>query len=355
MILEIALFFSSYAKYDRKRERYQIKNIMGPDEFHEQYRGKKEGGINNNAYTNVLVVWVIEKALYIIEKILSKEDKNSLLVKIGITKKDINCWKSIIKKMYIPIDKGNNIIEQFDGYFKLKEIDWEKYQKKYNNIHRMDRILEAEGESADMYKISKQADVLMLFYIFDYKELKNIFKRLGYNFSKKMIEDNFKYYLKRCSHGSTLSKVVHSYVSYIIDGKDLFRKLFFEAMESDIYDTQKGTTQEGIHLGMMGATVDLFLRCYGGVSVKENYIKIEPRIPKEWKRIKFSVKYKRIWIEIECDHNNINITPNPMYDTTFNLVKKISIEINRQVYQIKIGETFRVRNNNENTDRKNRI
>ncbi|MCA1795195.1 MAG: hypothetical protein LC660_15240, partial [Desulfobacteraceae bacterium] len=45
-------------------------------------------------------------------------------------------------------------------------MDWDKYREKYPNIQRMDRILEAEGDSPNNYKITKQADVLMLFYLF---------------------------------------------------------------------------------------------------------------------------------------------------------------------------------------------
>ena len=60
-------------------------------------------------------------------------------------------------------DKG--IISQFKGYFELKELDWEGYRAEYGDIHRMDRILKAEGKSPDEYKISKQADLLMIFYL----------------------------------------------------------------------------------------------------------------------------------------------------------------------------------------------
>ena len=56
------------------------------------------------------------------------------------------------------------IVEQFKGYFGLEELDWDHYRKKYEDIHRLDRILKAEGKSPDDYKLSKQADFLMSFY-----------------------------------------------------------------------------------------------------------------------------------------------------------------------------------------------
>jgi trehalose/maltose hydrolase-like predicted phosphorylase len=41
----------------------------------------------------------------------------------------------------------------------LEELDWEFYREKYGDIHRLDRILKAEGKSPDNYKLAKQADL----------------------------------------------------------------------------------------------------------------------------------------------------------------------------------------------------
>jgi trehalose/maltose hydrolase-like predicted phosphorylase len=51
MILEIARFWSSAASYDHRRDRFVIRGVMGPDEFHTGYPGAEESGIDNNAYT----------------------------------------------------------------------------------------------------------------------------------------------------------------------------------------------------------------------------------------------------------------------------------------------------------------
>ena len=58
MMLEIARFWASIAHFNPERERYEIHGVMGPDEFHEKYPGAPEGGLRNNAYTNVMVAWL---------------------------------------------------------------------------------------------------------------------------------------------------------------------------------------------------------------------------------------------------------------------------------------------------------
>ena len=73
-------------------------------------------------------------------------------------------------KLTLNIDK-EGVIEQFSGYFGLAELDWDHYRDKYGDIHRLDRILKAEGKSPDEYKLSKQADLLMSFYNLGEKEV----------------------------------------------------------------------------------------------------------------------------------------------------------------------------------------
>ena len=53
---------------------------------------------------------------------------------------------------------------------------------RYGDIARLDRILEAEGDSPNRYQLSKQADVLMLFYVLSADELGQIIERLGYRY-----------------------------------------------------------------------------------------------------------------------------------------------------------------------------
>ncbi|VAW16072.1 Not trehalose-6-phosphate phosphatase [hydrothermal vent metagenome] len=341
MMLEIAHFWSSLAKFNSNTRRFDIEGVMGPDEFHEKYPAANAGGVKNNAYTNVLAVWVLEKALYILDDLLTEEDRQAILFKVAIDEKEIGRWRSIIEKMAIPIDK-NGFIEQFEGYKDLKELDWEDYRRRYDNIHRIDRILKAEGQSPDSFKVAKQADVVMLFYILNQDELKAIFKRLGYPFSKKMIKKNFDYYFKRTSHGSTLSQVVHGFVSDLVGDQQLAMKTFKESLRSDIYDTQGGTTQEGIHAGVMGSSLDLFLRSFAGLSILEDRICLNPKIPKEWGSIKFHVRYKNIWFYIEIFQDELSVLAKPMKDISIAAQSKIPIVIKEKTYQLTAGVPHKV-------------
>ena len=62
-LAEIARFWVSRATYDQDRDRYSINGVIGPDEFHSGYPDRPFEGIDNNAYTNVMAVWVILRAV----------------------------------------------------------------------------------------------------------------------------------------------------------------------------------------------------------------------------------------------------------------------------------------------------
>ncbi|MEN8172360.1 MAG: HAD-IA family hydrolase, partial [Chloroflexota bacterium] len=150
IFLDICRFWASKAILNEKSGRYEITQVMGPDEFHEKYRDATEGGLKNNSYTNILVAWSFQRALNLIV-MMSAASKNLLFEKIRLTDKELAHWQDIARNLTVSIS-NKGILEQFEGYFALDELDWAFYQQEYDNIHRMDRILKAEGKSPDDYK-----------------------------------------------------------------------------------------------------------------------------------------------------------------------------------------------------------
>jgi len=304
MFLEICRFWASKAKLN-KNGTYSISNVMGPDEFHETNPNTKGGGLTDNAYTNIMVAWLFDKADEILAK-LTGTSKQSVLGSIHLEQKELEQWKTIAENLHIPVsDEG--IIEQFDGYFQLKELDWKAYRKKYKNIYRLDRILKAEGESPDDFKLAKQADTLMTFYTIDEEEVKNIVENSGHDLPENYLSKNYEYYLERTSHGSTLSRVVHAYLANKCGIKADGDKLYFEALQSDFNDIQGGTTAEGIHAGVMGATVLMAMKTYAGINFKKDVLEIHPSLPSIWEKLKFNFWFKRSHYFIELTKNKMAI------------------------------------------------
>ncbi len=332
MILSIARFWASLVKYDHNDGRYHSKGVMGPDEFHEKLPKNTRPGVVDNAYTNLMIVWTLLKAQEVI-KLLPDGFKTRTMKKIKLEQKELSRWDDIIHKINIVMD-NKGIISQFDGYFKLKELDWQGYRQEYDNIHRMDRILKAEGKSPDDYKVAKQADALMIFYLLPLDEIEDLFKRLKYPFDKNTLRNNYDYYAKRTSHGSTLSKVVHCYIAQLLNKPKKAWQRFIDVLESDIYDTQGGTTPEGIHVGVMGGSIDIVLRGFAGVKLLGGKIAIEPKLPSKWRSLKFKFLYKGILINLTISKLQIQILLQGQVT--------IPVEINGKIYYPPLGKTFKV-------------
>ena len=289
MLVDIARFWVGLATFDDSRDRYTIRGIIGPDEFHSGYPGKEYDGVDNNAYTNLMAVWTILRAMDAME-LLPLRDRLDLIGKIDLNVDELGQWDHVTRRMFVPFHNG--VISQFEGYSELAELDWERYRQRYGNIQRLDRILEAENDSVNNYKASKQADVLMLFYLLSSEELLGLFGRLGYRFAPEQIPKTVDYYLARTSDGSTLSALVHSWVSARAHRHHAM-KYFVQVLSSDIVDIQSGTTSEGIHLAAMAGSVDLLQRCFTGLETRDDRLILAPQWPKSLGPIGFAFVYRR--------------------------------------------------------------
>ena len=289
ILLEIARFFADMAAFDRELDRYVIRGVVGPDEFHTSYPDSVRPGIDNNAYTNVMTSWLLLHAAEVLDT-LPAHRRAELTDKLGITAAERQRWEHISRRIYVPFH-DDGIISQFEGYEDLEELDWEDYYARYGNVRRLDRILEAEGDSPNRYKVSKQADVLMLFYLLSAGELAALLHHLGYDWSPRQTSDTIDYYLARTSGGSTLSTIVHAWV-LAREHRERTLEEFIEALRSDVADVQGGTTAEGIHLAAMAGTIDVLQRCFAGVETRDDVLWLNPCWPRNLGVLELSILYR---------------------------------------------------------------
>jgi alpha,alpha-trehalase len=332
MFLEIARFWGGFATWNETLGRYEILGVVGPDEFHTTDPDSGRPGLDNHAYTSVMAAWVLARAFDVLAA-LPEERRREIRETLALGDDELARWDDVSRRLRVPFH-GEGLISQFEGYEKLAELDWDAYRAKYGDIHRLDRILEAEGDDVNRYQASKQADVLMLFYLFSTEELQEIFTRLGYDFSGESIPRNVAYYAARTSHGSTLSRVVDSWVMARSDRAGSW-KLFREALESDVADIQGGTTPEGIHLGAMAGTVDLVQRGYTGIETRGDVLWLNPRLPGELKCLRLAVRYRGLALELRVTHEALEV------HARASNAAPIALGVVGAVHTLKAGETRR--------------
>ncbi|WP_082698659.1 trehalose-phosphatase [Mycobacterium sp. GA-2829] len=333
LLVEIARFWVSRTAYDPRRDRYLITGVIGPDEFHSGYPGRPYEGVDNNAYTNVMAAWVILRAQEAL-RLLPLPNRLDLNERLGLSDAELADWDRVSRRLYVPFHDGR--ISQFDGYDDLEELDWQRYRDRYGSIDRLDRILEAEGDDVNRYKVSKQADVLMLLYLLSSEELGEVLDRLGYRLEPQRIPDMVDYYLARTSHGSTLSAVVNTWVLARAH-RDRAWEFFRQVLDSDITDIQGGTTAEGIHLAAMAGSVDLVQRCFTGLEMRADRLVLSPYWPEPLGPLSIAIKYRGHHLRIRVSGRGAEVSAAPRD------VPAVTLECRGRVVSLSAGRTVRFR------------
>ncbi|MGH3787089.1 MAG: glycoside hydrolase family 65 protein [Pseudonocardiaceae bacterium] len=304
LMLEIIRFWASIAHYNPERDRYEIHGVMGPDEFHERYPDAEEGGLRNNAYTNLMVAWIAGTAPRVLD-LLPTSRRAALRTRLGLTDDELRTWNEMSRKMFVPFH-GDGIISQFEDHADLEELDWDRYRAKHPNIGRLDRILRAEGDDPNRYQLAKQADAVMPFFLFSADELRELLERLGYHYDADLARRTIDYYDQRTSHGSTLSLVTHAAVLSGLDPASSWKR-FLGALESDMSDVQGGTTKEGIHMGVMSGTLDLLQRGYLGASVRDGILHFNPTLTDRLNGLTVPMQFRGTSIRVSISGDELTV------------------------------------------------
>jgi kojibiose phosphorylase len=285
IIFETARFWVSRCEYVKELDRYEINNVIGPDEFHEH--------VDNNAYTNYLAKWNIKKGLELINMLKEKypEHYHAISNKICLTNEEMEKWKEVEEKIYIPYDKDKKLIEQFEGYFDKKDYVIDKFDE--NNMPIW-------PEGVDITKLGdtqliKQADVVMLMLL------------LGEEFDEETKRINYEYYEKRTMHKSSLGPSMYAIMGLKVgDHKNAYQS-FIRSANVDLVDNQ-GNTKEGLHAASAGGTWQVAVFGFGGMEIdKEGALNINSWLPEKWDKLSYKVFWKGNLIEVIVTKQEVTV------------------------------------------------
>ncbi|NER35957.1 MAG: beta-phosphoglucomutase [Oscillatoria sp. SIO1A7] len=294
IILDTAVFWGSRIEWDGKREIYEIRNVIGPDEDHQR--------VDNNAFTNRLVQWHLEKALATIEWLgrVAPERLAELESKLDLTPDRRDRWADMVRRLWIPYDPNSGLIEQFDGFFDLEDINLKDYEPRDRSMYSI--LGGVEGTSKR--QVIKQPDVLMLLYVlrgsvngdssFNVAKPKNTLE-----YSRQVLEKNWNYYEPRTDHsyGSSLGPAIHAALACNLDKPAEAYEHFMRAAMVDIEDV-RGNANDGIHAASAGALWQAVLFGFGGVRFERPTPDApvqpvaNPHLPPKWTRLKFKIQWR---------------------------------------------------------------
>ncbi len=282
MIFQTARFWVS--RVDAGEDGYDIRVVIGPDEFHEH--------VTNNAYTNFLVRWHLNLAAVLYRYFAHRNlpGFERICREISLQPDEVSSWKDISRGLKFKVDEATGLIEQFDGYFMLRELTVTKHDRHGSPLLPPG----VTYRTVDRTQLIKQADVLMIFILFPHL------------FSDDVKLSNYEYYERRTMHKSSLSHCSHAMVGLSVGKRQHAYNYFMKTARFDL-ENLHGNTHLGIHAAAVGGTWQTVVTGFGGLTLKSDRIELRPWLPKRWTQLSFRVVWRGRIIELAITHKHTDI------------------------------------------------
>ena len=109
---------------------------------------------------------------------------------------------------------------------------------------------------------------------------------------------------------------------------------FMVALESDIGDVQGGTTEEGIHLGLMSGTLDLIQRCYVGEVVRDGVLCFDPKPIDKLEGLSLPMRFRGTLLELGLEGGNLTVAAQA---DSFN--RSVKVRVGDAISELKAAES----------------
>ncbi len=267
IVLDTAKFWGARAEWNAAKDRYDINDVIGPDENHEH--------VNNNAYTNAMAQWNLRMAFTVLDwlKAHAPDVAAQITIALDLNEARLAHWREVIAKVLIH-QEASGLIEQFEGFYKLRPVLMADLEPRSRSAQEIFGI-----EGANHVQAIKQPDVLMMQYL------------LRDNYSAETVRVNYDYYNPRTdlAYGSSLGPSIQAVMACEVGDSEGAYEHFIRAARADLRDV-RGNAGDGIHAASAAGTWHSVVFGFAGLRVAPDGSgwTIRPRLPAHWKRLAFS-------------------------------------------------------------------
>ena len=284
ILFETAKFWESRLEYVAERDRYEILQVTGPDEYKEY--------VDNDVFTNYMAAWNLKTAYDEAER-LQREAPDRFAFfdqKLGLC----NMMREIEKKLpklYLPVANEKRLVPQNDTYLQLEQIDVAKY--KYSGINRLiyrDYSLKQIGQRM----VSKQADLIQLLVL------------MPDLFPADIVRRNFEFYEDKCLHDSSLSLSAYAIVAAMLGDAETAHRLFLGALDTD-FGEAGAICAEGIHAANCGGIWQAVVFGFAGIRAEGDALRIAPVLPDGWSELSFNLCWSGAELTVTVTRESVRV------------------------------------------------
>jgi trehalose/maltose hydrolase-like predicted phosphorylase len=269
MLLEIAAFWASRAEPDGAR--YHLSKVIGPDEYHET--------VTDNAYTNQLAAWCLRIGLAVADSLRrsGQDPWRHMLDTLQISDATLAAWRRIADGLVTGDDPPRGLIEQFRGYFALRDYDLTGHDPAVATLD-----VKLGWAALQSLQAIKQPDVVMLNFL------------LWEQFSPAARAANFRYYEPRTTHDSSLSVSIHALVAARLGDLPMAERYLRRAAQIDLNFANKGWAGAagGVHIAALGGMWQALVLGFLGMRPTPDGLRFEPHVPPQWGTLSAPVQWR---------------------------------------------------------------
>ncbi len=280
LLVETARFYASRGDYDPQRQRYVLAHVAGPDEAHCDSTA--------NFYTNYLVQRHLRWAADALDRLRQRDEHAWAYVcrRLQIAEDEPRRWREIADRLVLPFDPQTRVVEQFEGFYQLDPVP--------------DDLLEERRDwfaPVSSYQAINQPDVVMALALF------------CDDFDEQTLRANWEFYKPRSMNFSSMSHAINAIMAARLgEVDDAYRQFIITAgMDLDPTLTGRGDTAEGLHGTALGGAWLAVVLGFAGVSPLGPTLRIEPRLPRHWKTLRFKLVLRGEVFEVTIDAHEVAV------------------------------------------------
>lgn len=286
-VIECAKFYDSLLVQKVHAKVYEIRDVIGPDEYHER--------VNNNGYTNRMAQYTFQCASQLLKQ--CEEDAQMAEALNEYENEELYTrFCEDAERIYIPKADADGIIPQFDGYRKLEDTTVDDVRSRL--LNEKEYWGGAYGVASDT-QIIKQADVITWMVMFPE------------DFTTAQKWENWSYYEPRTEHGSSLSACMYSILACVCGKPQEAYPLFLKSAQADLKGGGKEWAGDiyigGTHPAAAGGAYMTAINGFGGVRIADGKVTATQMLPESWKKLKFYISYQNQTYEITETKENVEI------------------------------------------------
>lgn len=282
LLVETARMWTGLGFFDQ-HERFHLYTVTGPDEY--------TTVVNDNAFTNLMARLNLNYAATVLDELRERDPqcRRGLASDIALRDDEPLTWRRIADSMHVPFDAERCINPQ-DAQF----LEREAWNFEGTPAENYPLLLHYHPLVIYRHQVLKQADVVLAMFL------------LGNEFDLEQKRRNFDYYDPLTTSDSSLSPPVHSIVAAEILNDVRAMEHFRLTLLTDLADVASNS-EHGVHVAATGGTWMALVYGFGGLRDFDGRIQFDPRLPKDWKRLGFSLRIRDTRLRVDLTHETMTL------------------------------------------------